>query len=328
MAGQSSVCMFLCALFVPFALAEDASAAAAVEVAEAREVRTTWTSEMGVPHPAGVTYVPEREELLVAAPSGASTHVVRLGTDENALGELLLPALSDTSTLAYDAAADQLSAVTGDELVVAPGSAITTSRPPVQRTDIGDLALDDPTGATFDAASGTWFVLDAGTPAIVTVPDRGTDPGAPQRLPLPQLAGRNLQGIAFNPSDRLVYVGSPDEALLYGLDSAGNVAKTYSLDAVDLRDPTAMTFAPSTDSTDAPATQNLFIADAGDQDQLGGVTEVTLAAVAALDVPVDAGTSYRRSTRLRSVRGARTLRVSPTSRRRIGSGSATPRSKR
>ena len=204
-----------------FVLAEDPSAAAEAEVAEAREVRTTSTSEMGVPHPAGVTYVPEREELLVAAPSGASTHVVRLGTDENALGELQLPALSDTSTLAYDAAADQLSAVTGDELVVAPGSAITTSRPPVQRTDIGDLALDDPTGATFDAASGTWFVLDAGTPAIVTVSDRGTDPGAPERLPLSQLAGRDLQGIAFNPSDQLVYVGSPDEAQVYGLDTSG-----------------------------------------------------------------------------------------------------------
>ena len=51
-----------------------------------------------------------------------------------------------------------------------------------------------------------------------------------------------------------------------------------------------MTFAPSTDSTDAAATQNLFIADAGDQQSLGGVTEVTLAAVVALDAPVDSGT--------------------------------------
>ncbi|HEX5097057.1 MAG TPA: hypothetical protein VFX21_13615, partial [Acidimicrobiia bacterium] len=273
---------------VPAANAVEPASAPGI-VGKAREVRTTWTDEFGVSRPTGVTYVPQRNEFLVAEASGASTQVLRLDRDENPQGELELPAVSDPSTLAFDAATNLLTAVSGDELVVAPGSAITTARPPVERKDISDLGLQDATSATFDAASGTWFVLDAGGPALVTVPEVAEDPGSGERLPAPALAGKDLQGIAFNPSDGLVYVGSAD-GLLIGLDGSGSVAKTYSLDGIDLRDPRAMTFAPSTDSTDATETQSLFIADAGDQTRLGGVTEVTLAAVTALDVPVDAGT--------------------------------------
>ena len=42
-----------------------------------------------------------------------------------------------------------------------------------------------------------------------------------------------------------------------------------------------MTFAPSADTTDRPAKQNLFVAHAGGTQSLGGITEVTLAAAAA-----------------------------------------------
>src|SRR5690606_12284835 len=60
-------------------------------------------------------------------------------------------------------------------------------------------------------------------------------------------------------------------------DSAGTVVGSVDMSNPDLRSPEAMVFAPSTDRTDDPATQNLFIADSGDETSVGGVVEVLLA---------------------------------------------------
>jgi hypothetical protein len=111
-------------------------------------------------------------------------------------------------------------------------------------------------------------------------------------IPLPQLVGKALRGIAFNTQDGLLYVGSRDEDLLYALDMSGSVVKTYRLGDLGLRDPAAMTFAPSADPTDEAATQHLYVADRGDTARLGGVMEVTLAAEPVLPASVvdDTGT--------------------------------------
>ena len=72
---------------------------------------------------------------------------------------------------------------------------------------------------------------------------------------------------------------------------SGNPVAAYDLSSVGLMNPTEMTFAPSTDSTDDPAVLNLFVADSGNATSLGGVTEVTLAAPAVtVAATVDTGT--------------------------------------
>ena len=284
------------------------------DVPEARAVRTTWTSEFDADRPAGVTYVPPRRELLVADPAATNTSVVRLDRDETEQGELQLPALSDPSTLAFDSAGNQLTAVTNDEVVVVSGSAITSTSPSVQITDVEDLALDDSCGATYDA-HGTWFVLDANGPEIVSVANRSTTPGTPVHTSLAsQLGGRTLRGLAFNPSDGLLYVMSPDEGLLYGLDTTGTIVKRYDIGSLDLRNPTAMTFAPSTDSTDAAATQNLFIADAATQPSSAVSPRSHWPPLRRSRRRSIRGRSCERSTRPRSVPGAPTRRASRTSR--------------
>jgi hypothetical protein len=291
--GSRLVLVAMLAVGTP-CLAHAAGAAAAPpgEVARARLVRTVWTSEYGIPRPSGLAFVASRNEFVVAGSPSTVTPLVRLARDETSPGTLELPALTDPSTLAFDAATNELSAVSDDQLVVAPGTNLANRRPGTARADISGLGLRDARGATYDAATGTWFVLDARAPAIVRIGARGSHPTAPARTALADLGGRALRGLAFNPADGLLYV-SADAHLLYGIDSNGKIAKTYDLGDTGVRNPVAMTFAPSTDKTDAAANQNLFVADSGDASMLGGVTEVTLAPQAALAAPVDSATLVR-----------------------------------
>ena len=52
--------------------------------------------------------------------------------------------------------------------------------------------------------------------------------------------------------------------------------KSVELGGLKLQDPRALVFAPSSDPTDDPATQHLFIVDSGGSRALGGVVEVLL----------------------------------------------------
>ena len=247
----------------------------------AREVRTTWTSEFGVARPTSVAYVPSESELLVAEPEPTVTEVVRLDFDEQSKGTVELPPVADASTVAYDPKTNELTAVNDGEVVAATGAAIKTRRPAVRRNAIGDLSVQDAKGSTFDPVTGTWYVLDAPRKTVVRVTNRRAANRTVTRIPL-ALSSDSLRGLAFNPNDGLLYVGSPSERAVHAVDQTGVAQKTYDLSALGLRNPGGMTFAPSADSTDPAGRQSLFIAQAGDTQSLGGVTEVTLAAVAAL----------------------------------------------
>jgi hypothetical protein len=266
-----------------FAVVPLQAAEKAPSVRPAREVRTIYTSEFGLPSPQGLAYDSDRGTLLVAGIAGDETRVIRVTTAEEHRGTTTLPP-GDSDTLAFDAKSGRVAMLDDERLVSLRSGRLSRPRPPAARSPMGSLSLRDPAGATF-APSGALFVLDARDRSIVRmrtpVPSRETT-----RISLRGLGAGRVQGIAFNPSDGLLYVLSPDEALVYGLDGSGTVRKTYSLRSIELLDPVAMTFAPSADTTDDPDNLNLFIADAGGLSTSGGVTEVTLAQVAALDVPV------------------------------------------
>ena len=251
-----------------------------------------WTDEFGVPHPTGVAYAPKQGQLLVADVQGANTSVLRLTPGEDPQGTLSLPRLADPNTLAFDAEGNDLTALDGETLISATGREVQTSQPDVSQTNVSALALRDPQGATYDPDTGRWFVLDDGTDTIVAVPSAG-QPSAATTISLRDLGAARFRGLAFNPADGLLYVSSPDQDLLYGVDLSGSVEKTYSLASLDLMNPSDMTFAPSADTTDSPSTQHLFIADAGSSSRLGGVTEVTLAAEATAAAPTVTATYVR-----------------------------------
>jgi hypothetical protein len=239
---------------------------------EAVEVRSYLTQEWGVAHPTGLAYLPAESFLLVAGAAGRDTEVLRLSPQEEAsVDTLRLPHISSPATLALDRAGGRLTALSGHELLSVPAQGLRKERPPVHRINVAHLGLQVPTGATFDPASGTWFVLDNGARAIVRVPMQRGTPATPTRISLGGLGGARLQGLALHPGD----------GLFYGIGTSGEVHKSYGLGAIELggpglRDLRALLFAPSSDPTDAPATRHLFIADAGDSSTFGGVAEVAL----------------------------------------------------
>ena len=289
MRSRATVSWMIAALLaIPVAISASPAAGATAPttpIQPAREVRTTWTSEFGLARPSSVAYVPSGNEFLVAGSAPAATDVVRLDADEQSKGSLQLPALSDPSTLAYDAKAGELTGVNDGEVVVAPGADLKTTRPRVHRDRIADLQLQDAQGSTFDPATGVWYVLDARGRNIVRVANRRAAKHAVSASRSRSCTGRRCGVSAFNPNDGLLYVGSPDEHLVYAVDTNGKVKKGYDLAGTDIRNQMGMTFAPSADTTDPAARQNLFVAQSGDSQNLGGVTEVTLAAAAAVAVP-------------------------------------------
>ena len=240
--------------------------------------------------PTGLAYDPLRREFLVAGDSPAGTPVLRLGTDENRLGSFRLPRLADPSTLAFDETRDELIAIDRGAQVEVPGDDLDTARPPAARVPIAGLDLDAPSSATFDPQTDTWFVLEDGADAVAKV--SGDDLASPpDRLELTPSDAERL--IAFNPSDDLLYVMDPGTDVIEAVNPDGDVEKTFGLASIELLDPVAMAFAPSTDPTDDPATLNLYVADAGGESTFGGVTELSLATVTALVAPVDTASHVR-----------------------------------
>jgi hypothetical protein len=245
-----------------------------------RELRSIPTAEYGAARPTGLA-VREDGSLLVAYDTGRRARLLQLSPAEDPLATAELPSLTDPDTLAVDPAGDRVVALDGADVITAADADLRATRPPTARID-ADVEVPDPSGATFDPATGTWFVLDGRSPAIVKIPMVAGAPGAPAPIALSALRGHDLQGLALNPRDGLLYVASPGAGLLFGLDQAGVVHATYSLRSLELLDLRAMVFAPSGDPTDDPTAVHLYLADAGGATTQGRVVEATLASEAAV----------------------------------------------
>jgi len=239
----------------------------------ASEVQTLWTNEFGEPHPTGVAYLPRTGEFLTAQVKSGGTRIVRLSPTGQRQGSLLLPRVSNPSTIAFDAAHHRVAVIGGHTLFTVRAGTLDTDHPRVRRTNISDLGLGRPRAATFAPRSGTWFVLDGS--AIVRVRS-GPSPRVTGRIPLGRLGGTQVRAIAFNPEDGLLYVANPSLDRLYAVSRSGARKATYDIHDLRIRDLRAMTFAPSADSTDDASVQDLYVVDNGTSSRDGGVMEVRL----------------------------------------------------
>jgi len=280
--GRSVACLAACALLFPLLPGPLASAADPMTVRDVREVRSIWTGDFGLSRPVGLTYLPGRDELLVAGLAGGGTSMLRLSLVGDPRGTFRLPRLSTPGTLAFDGSSNLLTALSDGSLVTASAQDLTTPQPAVSRSTVSGLGLRNPQTAAFDPGAGTWFVLDEGGDAVTIVPAEGD----PARISLDGLQGSGFGAIAFNPTDGLLYVASSDESQLYALDGSGRVQEAYGMASLGVRNLSAMTFAPSADPTDDPATLDLYLADGGNATRFGGVMEVTLAAAPVTSAPV------------------------------------------
>jgi hypothetical protein len=279
----------LSAVLVPLALGPAPAAARRAKVREALEVRSLFTSEFGVRRPAGLAYDAASGVLLVPRAARRGTAVLQLAPTENSRGTIRLPNVN-ASTLAFDARRNRLTAVRGDRLLSVSGRDLRREHGRVRLTAVGSIPLSSPRGATFDLRTGTWLVLNNSGRSILRVPMPGGSPGSPTSMRPGPLGAARLEGIAFNPSDGLLYVLSGARDLLYGLDPLGRIRATYDLANVGQLNVEGMVFAPSADPTDDPRTTHLYVADAGAGSTLGRVAELSLTAAVTRQAAVAAPT--------------------------------------
>ena len=243
----------------------------------AHEVRTLHTGEWGLPSPRGLAYVPGDKVLLVAGATDTQTPFLRLTAYEDDLGSFTLDT-GEPVTASFDARGKRLAMVAGSSLLTVAADQLSRPRPTARRTPLGAVGLRQPAGATFDAA-GNLLVLDATARSIVRLD--GADPArGVARIPL-ALGDNGLRGLAFNPADGLLYVGSPRQQVVHAVDGRGRTRATYDLSDGGVTDQQSLVFAPSTDPTDAPTRTHLFVADSGAPDtaaRAGARTRLSLAA--------------------------------------------------
>ncbi len=218
------------------------------------EERVIYGDEIGVDQPTGLAIDTSNEVLYVIDRSQSTLVGVNLLGDP--IGDLEAPNFSDPLNLAFDSSSRRVLALTSAGL---EARSTVGSGPPVV---IGRPSIQAPAGVTFDAASGTAYILDAQGPRVLAV---GSD-GEEDFIVLGSLARHDLRGIAFNPADGRLYVASPSAEMVFALDGSGDVAATFDLSDVGLRDPQAMAFVASTDPTDDPADMSLMVADSGTTD--------------------------------------------------------------
>ncbi|MDQ5815019.1 MAG: hypothetical protein M3516_01805, partial [Actinomycetota bacterium] len=170
---------------------------------DAAEIRTIYTSEFGLNRPAGLSYVPQRNEFLVAGPGRTHTRLLRLNREAELRGSVRLPRLEEPGTLAFDAGQGRLSGVAADRLISIRADDLIDDQPSVTRTEAPALPIASARSTTFDAIGHRWFVLGRAGIRVFS----STNPGRTRSTRLiPQgIDPARFSAIAFNPSDRLLY---------------------------------------------------------------------------------------------------------------------------
>lgn len=274
----------LCLLLV---LGSQNRAQAEIGLRPVDKIRTIYPVEWGVGHPAGLAYsVSLGQFFLVDSDKPAdATPIVGLTPYEDLVDSASLPsATASAINIAFDDTNSRIFMLSADltELIqVNVDRAGEVDLTTVRSLPIGALALASAQGMSVDAQGQYLYILDGLSSQIVRLVLSGDmSTLVSDRLNLaPELEAAGLRGIAVNPANGQPYVVNPKRHLLYALDQSGALVSEYDLSSLGLADPQAVTFAPSPDLTDDPATIHLFIADspaAAQPATLGRLIEVTL----------------------------------------------------
>ena len=272
-------------------------------------VRSIYTEEYGVNEPKGLAYSPTANTFFVM---DGSTNIALISIGEDNAGIKVVPEIQDEAlNVAFDKKSGSLFSFSRgkSELVKiktdASGLPETSAAP--SRSALGALGIKNAQGLAFDADNGRLFILDAGGSQIVSVashPTLGFDANEAmrsnkvQKVSLKKIGLGSLNGLAYNPGNGHLYVSEPAQKKLYELTQDGNIVSTFDLASLGINNPSAMTFAPSGDTTDDPDTQNLYLLDSTQSTALktssSGNQIVELSLVAPMALP--AGTTLLPTT--------------------------------
>jgi len=245
------------------------SASAPIQV-----VRSLYTEEYGINDPKGLAFSPTANTFFVLDGSG-NISLVTMGED-NAGTRVLSEVQDDALNVAFDKKSNSLFVFKRgkSELVKikSNGNGLPDASAPPIRFASNAYGLKDPQGIAFDPASGRMFILDAGDSQIVSVVPHATlgfdaneaiRSNKVQKISLKKLGLGSLKGLAYNPGNGHLYVSEPTQKKLYELTQDGNIVSTFDLASLGIINPSAMTFAPSVDSTDDANIYDLFVLDDG-----------------------------------------------------------------
>jgi uncharacterized protein YjiK len=240
------------------------------------QVQTIYTGELGVKSPIGMAFMPDEQAFFVWGENQDSVTITLpgdLGSPVN-----IADTIEDPLGLAFDQHSDSLFFLKaeGAELVKIQSEEISlpeSSRQAATRFNVKAFDLESAQGITFDPYTGRLFILDAGKSQILIVsphPIMGFDGesaignGRLHRVNLTPVTRSALHGIAFNPNNGNLYIGSPDEKKIYELTERGRVISVFDTSSFLLKNPATMLFAPSSDQTDDPLEMSLYLMDSGD----------------------------------------------------------------
>ena len=252
------------------------------------DARSIYTRPFGVTNPVGIAFPTASNNFVVidAPKTGqATTALARVPFYEEPITAAQPAAITDPLNLAYSERTKKFWLFERATAALTSRQAQPDGTPAAQvanRLDGRSLALQNPQGMTFDPKSGQLFILDAAARRIVRIAADGqgnpnpASAGRVARIDLAALAAAQLRGIAFNPQNGHLYVMDASGPKLYELTATGALVSTRNLAELRLRSPQGMTFAPSVDQTDATATMNLYLADAGSGDVGGKIVELSL----------------------------------------------------
>lgn len=242
----------------------------------------------GKPDLSGVGFPPGAHTLLMLnRPAGANVVLVAPPKDEKGKISRTSIEIPDPVNIAFDTASQGakgfglsrlflLDAKLGKLIAIKAGVRDVMDSTKIRRFDVRGFGIANPQGMTMDPDNGRLFILDGSGPHLVSIdpkPGREFEGANVSRIKLPSDLG-TLRGLAFNPSDRHLYVVSPQQQKLYELTLDGKQVSSINLSGQPLGVPQGMVFAPSLDSTDMPSIFHLYVVT--DADPYGELNEWAL----------------------------------------------------
>jgi hypothetical protein len=228
-------------------------------------VRSLSTDEYGVDAPKGLAFSADENAFMVF--DGTSQVTLIAMAEEPAGTRAIAEVGADPLNTAFDNRTDSLFVFDRGRGELAKVRADGSSA----RFAVGRLNVTDPQGLTFDPANGRMFVLDASNAQILSVPGHATlgfDANQMQQISLQGLGKGTFKGVAYNPNNGHLYLSEITQKKLHEITQSGELVNTFDLAALEISNPSAMTFAPSVDNTDDPNIYDLFILDTTSSSQI------------------------------------------------------------
>jgi hypothetical protein len=255
---------------------------AAPTVPELKLVRTLDTNDVfseaffsaGRPDLSGLGFPPGAHTLLLLNQPSGQVSLVLTAPPTGPTGAMTRTrlAISDPINMAFDSVSRGakgygqarlfvLDSELGELITIQAGPRDIMEPSRIRRVDAHGFGIVNPQGMTVEPDNGRLYILDGARLRLVILdpkPGRKLAGTNVFRINLSRNLGA-LRGLAFNPSNRHLYVLSPQQQKLHELTLNGERIVNLDLSGQPFGIAQGLVFAPSLDSTDIPSNFHLYL---------------------------------------------------------------------